>query len=62
MENDRDPQGRVRLKDAHIKSIVRMSDQFKKYLHTLHQGDESKVALRYGRRDDYFEDGKNDDE
>jgi hypothetical protein len=60
VENDRDAEGRIRLKDAHIKSIVRMSEQFKKYLHTLHQGDESKKALRHGLRVDDFEEQHSD--
>ncbi|KAF2104080.1 P-loop containing nucleoside triphosphate hydrolase protein, partial [Rhizodiscina lignyota] len=54
VENDHDSEGRIRLKDTHIKSIVRMSNAFKKYLRTLHQADESKKALREGIRVDDF--------
>lgn len=60
VENDRDSEGRVRLKDSHIRSIVRMSSAFKKYLHTLHQGDESRQALRHGLRVDDFDEEQRD--
>ncbi|KAF2760974.1 P-loop containing nucleoside triphosphate hydrolase protein [Pseudovirgaria hyperparasitica] len=46
---------RVVLKMSHIESIVKMSANFKTYLNTLHQGDETKRAAREGLRVDDFE-------
>lgn len=53
---------RVILTDKHIKQIVRMSSAFKKYLHTLHQGDETIRAAREGLRVDDFEEAAAMDE
>jgi len=48
------------LKDSHIRSIVRMSGAFKKYLATLHHGDESRRAAREGLRVDDFDENEHD--
>ena len=53
-EGAKDEEGKILLKDTHIMQIVRISKEFKTYLHELHQGDESKRAARQGMRyDDY---------
>ncbi|KAF2453269.1 hypothetical protein BDY21DRAFT_293312 [Lineolata rhizophorae] len=57
-EEDKDGEGRVILKESHVRNIVRMSGAFKKYLHTLHQGDEAKVAAREGLRVDDFDENE----
>ena len=48
------------MKDSHIRSIVRMSGAFKKYLATLHHGDESRRAAREGLRVDDFDEDEHD--
>jgi hypothetical protein len=58
VDSEKDDEGRIVLKDEHIRSIVQMSGAFKKYLQTLHGGDESKRAAREGLRvDDFDEEG-----
>ncbi|OCK86279.1 P-loop containing nucleoside triphosphate hydrolase protein [Lepidopterella palustris CBS 459.81] len=57
---ERDDQDRIILKDSHIRSIVRMSGAFKKYLVTLHQGDDTRRAAREGLRVDDFDEDEND--
>ncbi|KAF2191445.1 P-loop containing nucleoside triphosphate hydrolase protein [Zopfia rhizophila CBS 207.26] len=57
-EDSKDKQGRIMLNQDHIRSIVRVSGAFKKYLNTLHQGDETIRAAREGLRvDDFDEEG-----
>lgn len=60
VEDEKDDQGRIILKDSHIRSIVRMSGAFKKYLATLHHGDESRRAAREGLRVDDFDEDEHD--
>ncbi|ORY14832.1 hypothetical protein BCR34DRAFT_559937 [Clohesyomyces aquaticus] len=56
VEDSKDEQGRTVLKSEHVKQIVQMSSAFKKYLDTLHQGDETQRAKREGLRlDDWDE-------
>jgi len=43
------------VKDSHIMQIVRMSEEFKAYLKTLHLGDESKRAERQRIRLDEYD-------
>lgn len=54
-EGAKDEEGKILLKDTHIMQIVRMSKEFKTYLHELHQGDESKRAERQRMRYDDYE-------
>ena len=54
-EGAKDEEGKILLKDTHIMQIVRMSKEFKTYLHELHQGDESKRAERQGVRYDNYD-------
>ncbi|KAF2473443.1 uncharacterized protein BDR25DRAFT_282983 [Lindgomyces ingoldianus] len=56
VEDSKDDLGRTILSPEHIKQIVHMSSAFKKYLDTLHQGDETQRAKREGLRiDDWDE-------
>ena len=59
-EGATDEDGKILLKDTHIMQIVRMSKEFKTYLHKLHLGDESKRAERQGIRFDKY-DGQSGD-
>ncbi|KAF2814377.1 P-loop containing nucleoside triphosphate hydrolase protein [Mytilinidion resinicola] len=59
VESDKDDQARIIVKDQHIRSIVRMSAAFKKYLNTLH-GDQSQRAARQGLRVDDFDEKEGD--
>ncbi|KAL8859320.1 MAG: hypothetical protein Q9178_004258 [Gyalolechia marmorata] len=61
-ENAKDEEGKILLKDTHIMQIVRMSKEFKTYLHELHRGDESKRAERQQIRFDSYDaqSGNND--
>ncbi|KAF2735043.1 P-loop containing nucleoside triphosphate hydrolase protein [Polyplosphaeria fusca] len=61
-EDIKDEQGKIVLHQNHIRSIVKMSGAFKKYLNTLHQGDESTRAAREGLRIDDWEDGRDERE
>ncbi|KAL8827476.1 MAG: hypothetical protein Q9170_007000 [Blastenia crenularia] len=54
-EGAKDEEGKILLKDTHIMQIVRMSKEFKTYLHELHQGDESKRAERQRIRFDEYD-------
>lgn len=45
-EAEKDEEGKILLKDDHLKSIVEMSRDFKNYLDKLHRGDEGKRAER----------------
>ncbi|KAL8806362.1 MAG: hypothetical protein Q9182_001392 [Xanthomendoza sp. 2 TL-2023] len=47
--------GKIELKEKHLKQIVNMSSNFKRYLDELHVGDESKRAKRFAYRHDEFE-------
>lgn len=52
--NEKDSEGKIMLTEAHLKSVVELSKDFKDYLDELHTGDESKRALtRRERLDDY---------
>ena len=55
--NEKDEDGKILLKDTHIMQVVRMSEEFKTYLKTLHQGDESKRAERQRIRLDAYDAG-----
>ena len=50
-----DEEGRILLKDTHIMQVVQMSRQFRDYLTSLHEGDESERAEREGIRNDGFD-------
>ena len=53
-QNEQDSEGKIKLTEAHLKSVVELSKDFKDYLDELHTGDESKRALmRKERLDDY---------
>ena len=54
-EGATDEDGKILLKDTHIQQIVRMSSDFRNYLDTLHQGDESKRAERQRIRYDPYD-------
>lgn len=54
-EGATDEDGKILLKDTHIQQIVRMSSDFRNYLDTLHQGDESKRAERQRIRYDTYD-------
>lgn len=50
----KDEEGRIIVTDTHLKAVVELSADFKKYLNELHSGNESKRAERkYERLDDY---------
>ena len=59
-EGATDEEGKILLKDTHIQQIVRMSSDFRDYLDTLHQGDESKRAERQRIRYDPYVDQNED--
>lgn len=61
-EKDEKEKTKLVLKVDHIRSIVKMSGAFKKYLNTLHQGDETQRAARDGLRIDDYEEGKDERE
>src|SRR4051794_35937713 len=61
-EETKDDEGKLILHESHLRSIVRMSGAFKKYLDTLHQGDENQRAAREGLRIDDYEEGKHERE
>ena len=54
-EGAKNEEGKILLKETHIMQIVRMSKEFKTYLHDLHQGDESKRAERQRIRFDTYD-------
>ncbi|KAF2262485.1 hypothetical protein CC78DRAFT_467929 [Lojkania enalia] len=62
VEDSKDEQNRTILHQNHIRQIVKMSGAFKKYLNTLHQGDETVRAAREGLRIDDWEEGKDERE
>lgn len=43
---ERDVEGKILLADDHLKSVVRLSRDFKSYLDELHKADESKRARK----------------
>jgi hypothetical protein len=54
---EKDEDGKIIVTDAHLKAVVELSADFKKYLNDLHSGNESKRAERkYERLDDYQRD------
>ena len=51
---ERGEDGVIIITDTHLKAIVDLSANFKKYLNSLHEGDESKRAERkFERLDDF---------
>lgn len=52
-EADKDSEGRIKVKDDHLRAVVELSQDFKGYLNDLHRKDEGKRAeQRYERLDD----------
>lgn len=52
--NEKDSEGKIKLTEAHLKSVVELSKDFKEYLDELHTGDEAKRArVRKERLDDF---------
>ena len=56
-DDEKDEDGKIVLRERHIKQIVHMSQEFQDYLKELHRGDEAKRADRHRIRYDEF-DGK----
>ncbi|KAI8263968.1 hypothetical protein K4K58_012585 [Colletotrichum sp. SAR11_239] len=53
-EADKDGEGRIMVKDDHLRAVVELSQDFKGYLNDLHRKDEGKRAeQRYERLDSY---------
>ncbi|KAF4484031.1 hypothetical protein CGGC5_v008297 [Colletotrichum fructicola Nara gc5] len=53
-EADKDSEGRIMVKDDHLRAVVELSKDFKGYLNDLHRKDEGKRAeQRYERLDSY---------
>ncbi|EQB48870.1 hypothetical protein CGLO_11851 [Colletotrichum gloeosporioides Cg-14] len=53
-EADKDAEGRIKVKDEHLKAVVELSKDFKNYLNDLHLKDEGKRAeQRHERLDSY---------
>ena len=50
----KDSEGIILLKDKHLKSVLDMSRDFKKYLDTLYRGNQGKRAARESMRLDNF--------
>lgn len=51
---EKDEEGKIIVTDAHLKAVVELSADFKRYLSELHSGNESKRAERkYERLDDF---------
>jgi hypothetical protein len=51
---EQDEDGKIIVSDAHLRAVVELSSDFKKYLNMLHRADEGKRAARkYERLDDY---------
>lgn len=54
-EAQKDAEGRIMLTDDHIKAVVEMSSDFKRYLKALHKKDESgRAAMRQERLDSWI--------
>ncbi|KAK0382902.1 hypothetical protein NLU13_8818 [Sarocladium strictum] len=51
---EKDEEGKIVLTDTHLKAVVELSADFKKYLEELHSGNESKRAERKFERLDEF--------
>jgi hypothetical protein len=49
-EARKDSEGKIVLTDQHLKSVVEMSRDFKKYINDIHQGDEDVRAERRRER------------
>lgn len=45
-EDTKDEEGKIMLTDEHLRAVVELSKDFKKYLKELHRADEDKRALR----------------
>lgn len=53
-QNQQDSEGKIKLTEEHLKSVVELSKDFKDYLDELHTGDEAKRArIRKERLDDF---------
>ncbi|KAI8301174.1 hypothetical protein K4K61_009070 [Colletotrichum sp. SAR11_59] len=57
-EADKDSEGRIKVKDDHLKAVVDLSKDFKTYLKDLHRKDEGKRAEQRYERLDSFEESK----
>ncbi|KAI8234054.1 Lon protease [Colletotrichum sp. SAR 10_86] len=57
-EADKDSEGRIKVKDDHLKAVVDLSKDFKSYLKDLHRKDEGKRAEHRHERLDSFEGSK----
>ena len=58
-DDERDQEGKIIVTDAHLRSVVGLSQDFNHYLDELHKGDESKRAERkYERLDTFTESSK----
>ncbi|KAF0322177.1 ATPase [Colletotrichum asianum] len=57
-EADKDSEGRIKVKDDHLKAVVDLSKDFKTYLKDLHRKDEGKRAEQRYERLDSFEGSK----
>lgn len=55
---EKDEEGKIVLTDTHLKAVVELSADFKKYLEELHSGNASKRAERKFERLDDYEKGK----
>ncbi|KAL1847379.1 hypothetical protein Daus18300_013964 [Diaporthe australafricana] len=53
-ENKQDGEGKIKLTEDHLKSVVELSKDFKDYIDNLHLADESKRALARKERLDSF--------
>jgi hypothetical protein len=49
-ENKKGRDDRVEVTDDHLRAVVELSADFKKYLKDVHRGDEDKLAERRGDR------------
>ncbi|KAF9891838.1 hypothetical protein FE257_003323 [Aspergillus nanangensis] len=45
-EADKDEENKIVINDSHLRAVVQLSSDFKRYLNTLHQGNEGKRAER----------------
>ncbi|KAF3801312.1 hypothetical protein GCG54_00005468 [Colletotrichum gloeosporioides] len=57
-EADKDSEGRIMVKDDHLRAVVDLSKDFKHYLNDLHKRDEGKRAEQRSERLDSFEGSK----
>lgn len=54
-ESEKDKDGKILVKNKHLKAVVELIADFKNYMYKMHRGDESKRAAERNERYDEYD-------